>query len=718
MTHVIQPYAQCKAIEANLEGVPQALCCTSGLIVSEEGLRDGAWVGRYWSPIGRAELDPVSRGTPEGNAAFWMSLDGKSVENAWTVVAVAPVAAEPAGAAAVEVHLRHTQLSLEVISFTLADGTGLFTRRLTLRNTGAAPLALTGLDVWAGRVFPCQFGGRYWGENSKYATAHGDYAVGHFIDNRHSNEGHFEWRPLTAEQPFELLETSGKSGWGHPLLYLRDGKAGNIFVVQLAWSGNWRIHADLADGCVRVGIGLAGPGTLRVLAPGEAVRTPEVHFGGLAGDLSEMAQALHAHQRRSVLPAWDADRCGLVSYNHWSYMNHEMSEERLIREIDIAADLGAEVFTIDAGWYGNLGEPWNLTGRWHPGTRLPNGFDPVFAHARRKGIKCGLWLWIEAASEDSPIVREHPDWLLVVDGQRLNNHLDLSKPEVAAWVESEIERVIAEYGLDLLRLDYNLYPGKGGTHERLGVAEQTLWRHYEAMYGIWERVRQRHPALILENCAGGGGRTDLGMCSRMDFTWFSDFVLAPRTVRMQQGMMLALPPERLARFTGVVMNGHLGGDLDLQVRMNMLLGNPCISGVWPTMEDKNPVVFARLRRGVEFFKQVFRPLMTDCRVYHHTEMPAGEAVADWQPEGWCVIEYAAPDASQSVGAAFRLAGAAEPEYRFKFRGLSRAATYSVWVDNAEETFNATGRELVEAGVVIRLGCPMTSELVFARCLQP
>lgn len=87
-----------------------------------------------------------------------------------------------------------------------------------------------------------------------------------------------------------------------------------------------------------------------MLAPGEAVHTPEVHFGGMAADLSEMAQALHAHRRRRVLPAWDAARCGLVSCNHWSYMNREMSEERLIQEIDIAADLGAEVFTIDAGW--------------------------------------------------------------------------------------------------------------------------------------------------------------------------------------------------------------------------------------------------------------------------------------------------------------------------------------------------------------------------------
>jgi len=251
--------AQHTALEVNPDGIPQAFRHKSGLIVYEEGLRDGAWISRYWSPIGRAELDPVCRGTSEQNAAFRVSLGGQVVENAWRVVAVTPVAATQTGAAAVEVYLRHAQLPLEVTVFTLTDGTGLFTGRLTLRNTGDASLALTGLDVWAGRVFPCQFGSRYWGENSKYATAHGEYEVGYFIDNRHSNEGHFEWRPLGAETPFELAETSGKSGWGHPILYLRDGKAGNIFVIQLAWSGNWRIHADLVDGCVRVGIGPAGP---------------------------------------------------------------------------------------------------------------------------------------------------------------------------------------------------------------------------------------------------------------------------------------------------------------------------------------------------------------------------------------------------------------------------------------------------------------------------
>jgi hypothetical protein len=203
------------------------------------------------------------------------------------------------------------------------------------------------------------------------------------------------------------------------------------------------------------------------------------------------------------------------------------------------------------------------------------------------------------------------------------------------------------------------------------------------------------------------------MVSRTDFTWFSDYALAPRAVRMQQGIMLALPPERLARFTGVVMNGHLGGDLDMQLRMNMLLGNPCVSGVWPTLAEKTPAAFERLRRSVNFFKRHVRPLINTCRVYHHTESPSGEPVTDWQPEGWCVFEYAAPDASKAIGALFRLAGQAEPEYRFVFCGLRRDRVYRVQLDNTGESFTASGRELVETGILVRLSRPMTSELITA-----
>jgi alpha-galactosidase len=229
------------------------------------------------------------------------------------------------------------------------------------------------------------------------------------------------------------------------------------------------------------------------------------------------------------------------------------------------------------------------------------------------------------------------------------------------------------------------------------------------MYGIWERVRARYPNLILENCSGGGGRTDLGMASQYHYTWFSDYVLAPRGIRMQNGMMMAIAPDRLARLTGIVMNGHLStGDLDLQMRMNILLGSPGLSGLWPTAGDANPIAERQIKKALDFYKQHIRPMIASCKVFLHTpELPGRD------PEGWCVIEYATPDTAKAIVGVFRLAGQGEQERTVKLRGVSRHKQYQVWFDNAEEWVVAPGRDLIEQGITIRLPQAMSSELLMA-----
>ena len=73
-----------------------------------------------------------------------------------------------------------------------------------------------------------------------------------------------------------------------------------------------------------------------------------------------------------------------------------MSEEKLKAEIDIASEVGAELFMVDAGWFGDENADWwNTTGDWQAGDRLPNDLFPVLDYARSKGLKCGLWVELE-----------------------------------------------------------------------------------------------------------------------------------------------------------------------------------------------------------------------------------------------------------------------------------------------------------------------------------
>ena len=125
--------------------------------------------------------------------------------------------------------------------------------------------------------------------------------------------------------------------------------------------------------------------------------------------------------------------------------------------------------------------------------------------------------------------------------------LDLTNPEVAKWMEQQITHVIEENHLDFFRLDYNTDPQRGIKTMRDGFIENGYWRYYEALYGIYDRLRARFPNVIFENCAGGGGRTDIGMVRRFSHTWVTDWQIAPRSFMITNGMTMALPPEYVDR---------------------------------------------------------------------------------------------------------------------------------------------------------------------------
>ncbi len=47
-------------------------------------------------------------------------------------------------------------------------------------------------------------------------------------------------------------------------------------------------------------------------------------------------------------------------------------------------------------------------------------------------------------------------------------------------------------------------------------------KYIENLYRLFETLRAEFPEVWFENCAGGGGRVDLGMMARTDFCWASD----------------------------------------------------------------------------------------------------------------------------------------------------------------------------------------------------
>jgi alpha-galactosidase len=188
------------------------------------------------------------------------------------------------------------------------------------------------------------------------------------------------------------------------------------------------------------------------------------------------------------------------------------SEEKVLPLVDIAAELGAEIYCVDAGWYLPPGRRWSsILGQWQVDPeRFPNGLRPVMDRIRERGMVPGLWFEIEAMTASCPAFAELPDdWFFVLNGRRIRSHgryhLDFRNPAVRAFADEAIEKAVGELGCGFLKMDYNFDSGPGSELGAESPGQALL--DYEAAYLGWlDAVRERYPELMIEHCASGGQR--------------------------------------------------------------------------------------------------------------------------------------------------------------------------------------------------------------------
>ncbi len=692
----------------------------SGLVVYEEALVDGRWIGRYWSSNGRIRPDIFVEGSNHERVrnlpieAFELEIDGQTLNSSWQWVG-ARVESESDVHRKIVVELVHSVRPVGLLIHTLLDGTAILTRWLEIHNRDDRPAALARVQPFAGLIWRMENVRDHLSPSVPQA-----FTLGCFQSATHLNEGSFAWEPV-RNGTIRVEGRRGRSGHRAPFFIVRNEANGEHVIAHLACSANWSY--DLlcdqdparSDATLCFQAGPAGVSPLRILDANETLRTPAIHLGLVYGDFDATVQAMHDHIRASVVPAPPEGRAQRFTHNHWGYVTDRVTEEFLRRDIDVAAETGAEQYILDAGWFGTEPGRWYHTvGDWWAGKWLPNGVRPIREYARQKGLLFGMWMEAECVGSLSQVYREHPDWVMhrdgkpVVQGRAGEEHfiLDLTKAHVAEWFESEINRIVEEFDLDLFRLDYNIDAWEGGHNPRDGFVENTLWRHYEVLYGTFDRLRARYPKLLLENCSSGGGRTDLGMIARFHTTWISDLAQLPRSLAILNGMTIALPPELCSRIAGY-MNGEelFYGDVDTQFRA-ALFGHPVMVGSAPSIGEMVPGFGASAKRSVEIYQTYIRPIIGRCKVFHHTP------VIDFRdPRGYCVLEYAAPDGESAVVGIFRLAGPGPATYRFMPRGLDRGRRYRVLFDNTRESVEANGLSLANDGLEIRLESPLTSELL-------
>jgi alpha-galactosidase len=336
---------------------------------------------------------------------------------------------------------------------------------------------------------------------------------------------------LTGHQPRGELSAVSTGTWSTgknvPAAVIATGDLAWAFQVEHNGAWRWEIGEDAAAGY----LALSGPTEIdhqwtRVLAPGEASTTVPASVA-VGGDLTGAVAAITAYRRHVRRPHPDNAAPAVVFNDYMNTLNGDPTTERLLPLIDAAAEVGAEVFCIDAGWYDDGGDWWDSVGEWRPSTvRFPGGLGEVIDRIRGHGMVPGLWLEPEVVGVNSPLAEALPaDAFLQRAGVRVveqhRYHLDLRHPAARAHLDEVVDRLVAEFGIGYFKLDYNIDPGAGTDlgAESVGVG---LLEHNRAHLDWLEGVLDRHPALVLENCGSGGMRSDFAMLRRLQLQSTSD----------------------------------------------------------------------------------------------------------------------------------------------------------------------------------------------------
>lgn len=432
------------------------------------------------------------------------------------------------GADAVTIVQRDVRTGLEVTSSLTLSGTALRVQH-TVRAT-SDPVVVTAVSsLTLGLGDNADTGSAY-----DLLTARSEWLA----------ENRWHRRPLTDELPPLSLPVHAQDGRGHasltshgawptgehlPVGALVDG-SGDTVAWQIESGAGW--HVDISQGLDGLTVSLLGPTDLEhqfahTLSGDDVFVTAPVALA-VGADVEMAFAGLTTHRRATRRP--DGSALPIVYNDFMNTLMGQPSSAALSPLISAAADAGAEVFCIDAGWFADpeIGDWWDTVGEWREATRRfdDRGLRGIIDEIHAAGMRSGLWLEPEVVGVRSAAASALPeDAFFRRFGTRVREHdryhLDFRHPAARAHLDETVDRLVNDYGVSFLKLDYNINPG-AGTEWLATAAGDGLLGHVRA-FGEWlDGVQARHPGLLIENCASGAMRADYAFLSRTHLQSTSD----------------------------------------------------------------------------------------------------------------------------------------------------------------------------------------------------
>lgn len=542
----------------------------------------------------------------------------------------------------------------------------------------------------------------------------------------------FTPRSRRVARPLRLEVQRGRSSKGtHPWVCLVSG-TGVAVVVAPAWSGNWMIEVEPdSTGAVQVRAGISDWCFGRRITRDRPMVAPEV-FVAVGADRAAATASLARYASTHIVPSTEWTRRMPLEWNHWwPYEDADISHEMFVANARLARELGAEVATLDAGWFGRPDSAtfWERErGDWDSENleRFPSGVAGLSDAVRAEQLQFGIWIEGEAVGLDAIVRTAHPEVLARRDDDPPEAALDpddpgflgyvcLGSPAGRQHVLGSVDRLVTRTGARWVKWDFNVDPWAGCSRVDHGHdAGDGLYEHYLGLYDVFDEVRRRYPDLILESCSSGGLRIDLGLLGHVHAAFLSDPDWMEFHLQLLWGAAQSVPAAAILHFTESdwrtfhpLQNFDSAtadiDDIDAIMRSVLLhrFGLSYALPRWPAeLRD-------RIREHVEIHRRLAVPL-----IVHHgvirplTEQPLREGLGHRFPA------FALTSGGTSLVAVHRLEGAA-PGTTIWLRDLDPALAYRVelvgpgadpgdlrgWSGDAVRTFAAG--ELANEGITLQ-----------------
>ena len=439
------------------------------------------------------------------------------------------------------------------------------------------------------------------------------------------------------------------------------------YIAAIGWSGDWRAEFARCEGGIHIKTGLKK--TNFYLKPGEKIRTTSILIMPYTATEDKYNKFRRLMKQHFSYPSCTpADRESLLAFLLWGGIPSEEIKKRIsaLKQHQVPF----EEIWIDAGWYGNCTNcdenftgDWPLhTGNWAVNPRVhPGELTDVAACVQDAGMYLMLWCEPERAISTTPIVQQLPEWFLSRSAG-YENLLNLGNDAAWDYVFNLLSDYVEKLNLSCYRQDFNIDPSPFFRHndaeDRQGISEI---KHITGMYRLWDALLEKHPGLIIDNCASGGRRIDIETLKRsvplLRTDYQCNFNENPEVTQVHNTNI-----SRYLPYNGCFSKNK--GDL---YNARSAYATSWCSGFYNTIfRSADEEDFRWAKAVTEEYLQIRKYFSQD--FYNH-----GSAVFD--DTAWTVWQYHDPQSQSGIVMAFRRSNSPFAQLAVELKGLEAGKTY-------------------------------------------